>query len=317
MNFFSPAVAYLWRGEKGALAEHLGYSSQERLIIISADDFGICPQVNDAIVELHSRERITSTAIMVPAQAYRQAATACRDNSAISCGVHLTLTSNYAIAPLQPITCTTEVGSLVDDSGRFHFTTDQFFARGTPADALIEAKAQIEQALADGIDVTHLDSHEGTLQLAPQFAEIYLQLATEYDLPLRMASPSLLAQLGLDSSWLDKARQRGIHFPDNLIYLPFYRFATRAKKETFLLQLIESLPAGVTEFYFHPSFDSPAARKLALSSPEARDLPDPDLSWKVRLFDYQILSTSSLNEALRQAGAILLNYKSLRILMRL
>ena len=54
-----------------------------------------------------------------------------------------------------------------------------------------ECWAQIERAMLWGLDVTHLDSHMGTLQLRPEFFDIYLDLAIEFRLPLRMAGASV------------------------------------------------------------------------------------------------------------------------------
>ena len=51
-----------------------------------------------------------------------------------------------------------------------------------------ELRAQIEKARAAGIDVTHLDSHMGPLHLRADYHEIYARLASEYRVPIRLAS---------------------------------------------------------------------------------------------------------------------------------
>ena len=50
-----------------------------------------------------------------------------------------------------------------------------------------ELRAQIERAILWGFDVSHLDSHMGTLQLKPEFFDVYLELAVEFRLPLRLS----------------------------------------------------------------------------------------------------------------------------------
>ena len=87
----------------------------------------------------------------------------------------------------------------------------------TPEQAYIEARAQIKKALDAGIDVTHLDSHMGTLQYNDAYFQVYRRLAKEFDVPLRMAAQEVLAANGgghqrgqLDSD--------GVVCPDFLIY---------------------------------------------------------------------------------------------------
>ena len=60
-----------------------------------------------------------------------------------------------------------------------------------------ECRAQIERAILWGFDVSHLDAHMGTLQLRPEFFDVYLELAVDFGLPLRMVSPSMERYVGL------------------------------------------------------------------------------------------------------------------------
>ena len=59
-----------------------------------------------------------------------------------------------------------------------------------------ECRAQIERAILWGFDVSHLDAHMGTLQLRPEFFDVYLDLAIEFGLPLRMTSAGLERYVG-------------------------------------------------------------------------------------------------------------------------
>ena len=54
-----------------------------------------------------------------------------------------------------------------------------------PEDVRAECAAQIEQALSWGVDVTHIDTHMGVANIPP-FAEIFLDLAATYRLPVRL-----------------------------------------------------------------------------------------------------------------------------------
>lgn len=302
MNLFAPAAPYSYQGHIGTLAEHLGYSESDRLVIINADDLGINPEVNDAVIELITKGAVCSTSIMVPGTAYQDALDKLFASGTASCGVHLTLTSTFPLKPLSAPGDPQAATSLVSDGSHFHSGREEFFKTARPEEAMIEATAQIERAISDGLDITHLDSHEGTLQLRHEFAEVYCRLALHYRLPLRMASVSLIRELGLSADLLDQARSLGLHFPDNLVYLPIRHFSSAPEKEALLLELVERLPAGVTEFYFHPA---PASRSETAESDS-----------NARLVDYEILTSGGFLEALRKRDVILTDFRPLRELIR-
>jgi predicted glycoside hydrolase/deacetylase ChbG (UPF0249 family) len=77
----------------------------------------------------------------------------------------------------------TAVPSLVDDAGHLYRTSRETVKFGSVDDVRAELRAQIDAALAAGIDVSHLDSHMGTV-FHPKFFDVYLDLGREYRLPL-------------------------------------------------------------------------------------------------------------------------------------
>ena len=89
-----------------------------------------------------------------------------------------------------------QVPGLIDPNGYLWPEIPEIYSHATPEQALIEGRAQIKRALAAGVDVTHLDSRMGTLQYHPDYMKSYLQLAVEFDLPVRMASQETLARMG-------------------------------------------------------------------------------------------------------------------------
>lgn len=305
----SPPEPYLFKGKSATLTEHLGYRASDKLVVINADDFGLTSGVNSTILELFSQRRISSTTIMVTAGEYREAVNLILNNSFINCGIHLTMTSSLPESPARPILSKDKIPSLVDEAGEFHFDREIYFSKAIPAEAQAEAEAQIDRALADRIDVTHLDSHEGTLQLRPEFAEVYLNLAAKYRLPIRMGSRLLLSQIGFSQGWIERARRLQLHFPDNFIYLPLMGFSGLAEKMRYMHGLLDSISEGVTELYFHPA--SPQLeQRLSLSGGG-----EPN-AWHVRQWDYQILTSSEFWEHVDQLGIQLISFKQIRNLMR-
>ena len=296
---------YQFRGRLATVTEHLGYDSNSKLLIINADDLGFSPEVNAATAILIDNGRVTSSTIMVPGISYSEALASLGERQSFPCGVHLTLTSSAESGPSFPIADPKDVPTLLAEGGCFHPDRECFFKYAKSEEAEIEAIAQIEKALGDGIDVTHLDSHEGTLQLVPAFAEVFLYLAERYRLPVRMGSRLLLSQLGLNETWIAKIRGAGIHVADNLIYISLSQFGSFQEKFEFMLNLVEQLPAGLTEMFFHPALE-----KVSGAIHSNAEI------WRVRYWDFQLLMSEAFSERLKRNGIILTDFRKLRALTR-
>ena len=174
------------------LAERLGYAPDARLVILNCDDLGSSHSANLAAIEAVDRGVATSATLMVPCLWAKEAVELFQGRDV---GVHLTLTAEYPTYRWRSLTsarppCTTTMAS------RSRAPRPSSPRRGLE-DVRAECRAQIDQALAWGVDVTHLDSHMGANQTEPRFYEIYLELAAEYRLPVRMAGRNAEAQLGL------------------------------------------------------------------------------------------------------------------------
>jgi predicted glycoside hydrolase/deacetylase ChbG (UPF0249 family) len=60
----------------------------ERLLIVNADDFGLCAGVNEGIIEAHARGIVTSTSLMVERPAAADAVQLAAQHPALSVGLH-------------------------------------------------------------------------------------------------------------------------------------------------------------------------------------------------------------------------------------
>jgi predicted glycoside hydrolase/deacetylase ChbG (UPF0249 family) len=128
-------------------------------VIINADDFGMNPAVNEAILDLLSRGRISSASMLANASAVEDAIHKIPAGSNCSFGVHLNLTQ------FKPLTRLSELGPLVDcldDNGCFAgpdiLRKAKISARLREA-MFKELRSQVERVLSLGVKVTHLDSH--------------------------------------------------------------------------------------------------------------------------------------------------------------
>ena len=160
--------------EPPSLAERLGYAPDAALLIVNCDDLGSSRAANVAIYEALRDGVATSATLMVPCPWARDAAAMYRGEDV---GVHLTLNaewSNYRWGPI------THSPSLLDGDGGFPRTVDDVWDHADLDEVRKECRAQIERAIFWGFDVSHLDSHMGTLQLRPAFFDVYLETAVDF-----------------------------------------------------------------------------------------------------------------------------------------
>jgi predicted glycoside hydrolase/deacetylase ChbG (UPF0249 family) len=161
---------------------------------------------------------------------------------------------------------------------------------------LRECRAQIELALSWGVDVTHLDTHMGVVQVDPRFAEIYVALAVEYRLPLRMLGERHHSGMTFDARpW---ARDAGVLFPDD--FIAEWGEPTRAV-------LARELPVrrpGVSEFNVHPVFDGPELRGY-----DPREM-------HIRVADDACVMDAEVAGWIHDGGFVPISYRPLRDLQR-
>ena len=272
------------------LVERLGYDPDARLMIINADDLGMCHSANEGVYDALRLGLATSASLMVPCPWAREAAARYRGEDV---GVHLTLTAEWELYRWGPIT---QSPSLLGGDGGFPRTIEDAWDHADLDEVRRELRAQVERAILWGFDVTHLDSHMGTLQLRPEFFDVYLDLAVEFSLPLRLSGRSTQELVGFP--FRDLADEEGIVAPDHLIVYSGVG-ARRPFEKT-----LQDLHPGVTEIYVHPSTDHTELRSLA-----------PD--WANRVDDHHLLTRDSeLRAMVERAGVTLIGWRELRDLQR-
>ncbi|HKJ25506.1 MAG TPA: polysaccharide deacetylase family protein [Myxococcota bacterium] len=174
------------------LAERLGFEASDRVAIVHADDVGMCHAANVGAFEALAHGPATCGSIMVPCPWFPEAAAHARAHPELDLGVHLTLNAEWPHYRWGPVAGRQAVPSLLDDEGFLPRTSLETVQRAKPEEVEVELRAQIEAALAAGIDVTHVDSHMGTC-FFPDFVGIYVRLAVEYRLPAFAVRPSAAA----------------------------------------------------------------------------------------------------------------------------
>ena len=195
--------------EVSELCEAMGRSSTDRLVIFTMDGLGRSHAANAGVYSALRRGLATSAGLMVPAPWARHAAARCRGEQV---GLLLTLIAESDLYRWGPVT---SAPSLLDGDGGFPRTLEDLWDHADLDEVFREAHAQIERAILWGFDVTYLSSHLGAMERRAEFFGVYLELAEEYRLPVRLPSASDQRSLGVPLSSL--AAQAGVLSPDHVV----------------------------------------------------------------------------------------------------
>jgi len=272
-----------------SLASRLGYSDDARLVIISCDDLGSCHGATEGVYQSIRNGVATCASIMVPAPWARYAAD---QYNGEDIGVHLTLNAEH---PLYRWGRLTHAPTLLSGEGGFPRSVDDLWEHADSTEVLRECRAQIERALAWGIDVSHLAPHLTSITLRPEFFDVYLELAVEFKLPIRL--PSTISASAAGFPFRQLAADEGIVFPDHFDH--DWRTGSRER----VLSALASLEPGVTEIHVQPSIDTA----------EVRALGEVATGW---IDDLALATSDELRDAVTASGAVLIGYRALRDAMR-
>ena len=291
----------------------LGFSDEDRVVIVHADDVGMCQATLPALVDLVDCGLVSSAATMVPCPWFPQVASFCRAHPGVDMGVHLTTTCEYSSYRWGPLSTRDPASGLMESDGGFHQTAPAARLHGRPEAVLREMEMQLARALAAGIDVTHVDSHMGTAW-SPEVLPHYAALAHKNRLPLMLMRPDPaiwqalaiagwivpgeeMMRLGLGQAQALEAE--GWSLVDYGFMMPLDRPDGRVEQAK---QALDALPAGLTHFVLHPAVDSPELRAITED-------------WPSRVADYQAFTSAELRRHVRQSGLQVIGYRALRDLL--
>src|SRR5687768_6864840 len=290
--------------------QKLGYSDNERLVIIHTDDIGMCHASLQAFKDLWKFGTITSGAVMVPCAWFPATAQMCRENPEIDMGVHATLNAEWEAYRWSPLSTREPASGLLDADGYFHQWQDAVYQNAKPEVVHAEVNVQIERALAAGIDVTHVDSHMGTI-MSPLFIHIYIQAAASRRLPSML--PRIDAQgmeiIGMSEGELiiyepimNQLLDAGIPMLEGLLSMPLDE-PNRDGQMEIAKDLLGNLPVGITHFVLHPSIDTAELRSIALD-------------WESRVANYETFMSDELKKFIEQEDITLIGYRQIRNAIR-
>jgi predicted glycoside hydrolase/deacetylase ChbG (UPF0249 family) len=267
----------------------LGYPDDARLLFVNADDFGMCHAVNVAITRSLEEGIVGSCSVMVPCPWALHALTWLQEAPDVPFGVHLTSISEQPAYRWGPITCRTEVPSLVDEAGCFYPESriDEFLDQVDVTELEREYRAQIEHVLDVDLRPTHLDSHCAIHTRRDGIFEMTLGLAREYGLPLR----------AYYRPFIDKIRRRGYPTNDHEL-MDSYDLDTVGKAARYA-RMLRALPVGLSEWALHPGVGNAELRAAVPS-------------WRVRQTDLDFVVSQEAQAILQEEGIILVDYREVQ-----
>jgi len=290
----------------------LGLPEGARAVTLHADDVGMCRGANRAFLELSRSGRLDCGSVMVPCPWFPEIAREAAADAGLDLGVHLTLTSEWIGYRWGPVAVRSAKSGLLDADGYFHRDCGALRAAVEPDAAEEEMRAQLDRALAAGVDVTHLDTHMGAA-LLPELLPATLRIARDYRLPLLLPRDlhSYLSVLRMGEVEPGPYAEAVAAF-DSAGLPVFDRFAMTPGAapdgaEAAYAALVTPAAPGLTYVALHPN----GAEDIADIQ---RDHPRAKPHW--RTDELRLLASGHCDDAIARAGVRRIGTRALRDLHR-
>ena len=282
-----------------------------RRLIVNADDFGLTPGVNRAILEAHAHGVVTSATLMANAAGFDEAVRLTKSSPALSVGCHVILVDGA------PVSNPSEIPTLTD-SGKFGTRLTGFAMRAVggsinPVELETEIAVQISKLQAAGIQPSHVDTHKHT-HMFPQILRPLLRAAKAWGVravrnpfgrfafSAVLGRPKLWKRYGelmllnpLARSFLRSVQAEGMLTPDGSVGVA----ATGSLDEKLFRQIVENLPEGTWEFVSHPGYNDAALDRVRTRLRQSRER------------ELQILTSPAIRETIERGGIELISYRDL------
>lgn len=289
------------RGETNA--EKLGYPAGKKILILHADDLGMCYEANQSAKENLAAGNFQSGAAMVPCPWFNEFADWYKSHPEMDIGLHLTLTSEWKFYRWGPISQKSEVPGLLDRDGYLHRDVLGVVFSAKPGEVEKEIRAQIDRAISRGIQPGHIDTHMGTLYAKPEFTMAYLKAAVDYNIPAMVIEPS--------PKVIERYRKQGMPVTEKSVqmlkdyplprlddFFPVPEGKTYEEKLEKFFALVRSLEPGITELIFHPSVETEGLRHITGS-------------WRQRSWEHQMFADPAVKEFFEKEGILFTNWKEM------
>jgi predicted glycoside hydrolase/deacetylase ChbG (UPF0249 family) len=277
------------------LSKNLGFSSDEKLLIIHADDLGLSDSVNDTSMESLLKNTVTSASVIMNAEKVKEIADFSKKYPKIDLGVHLTVTSEWKFHKWGGVLSNNDISSLLNSKNNFYWNKRKFTKYSKIKELHDELQAQVDLAISMGINVSHIDSHEGALFFDPDVFKTYLKIAENNNL---LAFVPVQASVHFDESFPK---------PKHAIIIDQFFMAEAGIKheemEEYYLDILDNLEPGLSEIIVHFGLDNDKMKEITV------DKIDYGSKW--REMDYKIFNSEKFINSIKKNNIKLINYKDL------
>ena len=291
-TIFTPGAGQL-------LQVRLGYPPDAKLLILNADDLAVSHSEDTASFDALDRKLITSATVMVPCPWFTEVAAYAKAHPEADLGLHLTLTAEWETYRWGPIASRALVPSLVGPDGNFYASPEDVAKHAKLNEVETEIRAQIERAKSMGLEPSHLDAHMHTLYRTPELFGVFLKVAREYKLPIRMARNDQPFQSRLP------LMAPGDPIPD-AIFSPGEDVPASGWTD-YYLNLIKNLQPGVTEIFLHLAHDDAETQAIMVNH------VDWGAAWRQR--ELETISSAGVRKALADNHVILIGWRDIKKLL--
>jgi predicted glycoside hydrolase/deacetylase ChbG (UPF0249 family) len=282
-------------------AEKLGFEKGKTVLLLHADDAGMCTEANDAIISYLEKGDIKSAAVMAPCPAFDDFIEWAKANPKTDIGMHLTLTSEWQDYRWGPVADSAKVPGLVDPDGKFWHEVPGVVQHANAAEVETEIRAQIDKTIAVGWQPTHIDTHMGTLYGSPDYVKVFIKVAQEYGIPANIIDIT-------NKEVLEAFRKTGYPLTDEVVEMvagyklpKLDNFTSVPHGKTYeevrenFFKLVKSLAPGLTEIIFHPSTETENIKTITNS-------------WQQRVWEAQLFSDPVVKKFFEDEGIVLTNW---------
>ena len=278
------------------LAEKLGHSANDKLLIIHADDLGLARSVNKATFDALEKGGVNSASIMANCEHLNEVKKYAENKPGIDFGVHLTVTNEWKNYRWKSIMPTNESQSLVNAVGEFHVGIKKFVLGADLGELKKELQAQINKIKKLGIKPTHIDSHEGALFFKKDHFKVFLEVGIKNKLPVFVPK-------GVDAHF-----SKSFPKPKNVIVIKNLYMARKGLKKgewkAFYLNTIKGLKPGLSQLIVHLGYDDDEMKEISVNH--------PDYGAKWRQLDYEAVTSVDFRDALKKYNVKLVSWGEIK-----
>jgi predicted glycoside hydrolase/deacetylase ChbG (UPF0249 family) len=274
--------------------------SSPKKLILNADDYGSCRQVNLAVEQVAKTGILGGVSVLANGECWEGAVAFLRNKPDLGAGVHLNVVEG------QPVSAAPEVGILTGRDGSFlglRILLSQWLLRPIAVSRAVEIewRAQIERVMRAGLRLKHLDSHQHS-HAYPFGYRCAVALCQDYGIPAirhpgevnarpmrRMGTLALRTSLAISRIVAGRA---GLRY--NNQFLGFKRAGAYGITE--LIEDLRYIPNGLTEIALHPSVEDGVPYPNLSGSRELRALLDDSLPDRIKQLGIELTTWSRVTQ---------------------